>query len=149
MSKEVKYILLIMISFIIIGVSFTLLLILLAMENQPVELNRSTDPPIIFGYASWYDYDCLYGECKTKYCSLDRKIEGKCYSQQNLTCASRDFPRETILMITNTANGKQVTCRVNDYVENPDVIIDLSSKTFKALAPLSIGIINVEIEIIN
>ncbi len=40
---------------------------------------------------------------------------------------------------------KCVDVRVNDYVENPNVIIDLSSRAFASLAPLSKGIIQVEI----
>ena len=40
-----------------------------------------------------------------------------------------------------------VICRVNDWVENPDVIVDLSSKVFGILAPLYKGILDVEIEV--
>lgn len=104
------------------------------------------------GKASWYDYQ-LKGYPN--------------YSKENYTAASRDYPRGTKLRVcrygTSCYEGfcvsgkwqfpdkqgnfkeKCVDVRVNDYVENPDVIIDLSSVAFKALAPLSRGIIDVEI----
>lgn len=109
-------------------------------------------PVITQGKASWYDYQ-LKGYPN--------------YSKENYTAASRDYPRGTKLRVcrygTSCYEGfcvsgkwqfpdkqgnfkeKCVDVRVNDYVENPDVIIDLSSVAFKALAPLSRGIIDVEI----
>lgn len=107
------------------------------------------------GKASWYDY----------------KLKGyPNYSKENYTAASRDYPRGTELLVCRTDKkadetdkSKNLTIdnepylfiykgeylcvkvRVNDYVENPNVIIDISSKAFSELAPLSKGIIDVEI----
>jgi len=81
--------------------------------------------------ASWYDYD----------------LEGyPNYSKYTSTCASRDYPRKTILKVTNLKNGKSVECRVNDWIEHPDRNLDLSSFAFKQLAPLTVGLLDVTIE---
>jgi hypothetical protein len=63
------------------------------------------------------------------------------------TCAHRTLPFGTVVLVTNLANGKQVTCKVSDrgpFVEG--WIIDLSRPTFSALAPPSTGVIDVRIE---
>lgn len=99
-------------------------------ESQIKPLERT------LGVASWYDY------------SLDRKdqkcLSDDCYSMFNSTCASRDYPRGTILTVRY--KDKEVKCRVNDY--GPADLsreIDLSSFAFSQLAPLKLGLINVEI----
>lgn len=62
------------------------------------------------------------------------------------TCAHRTLPKGTMVNVTNTANGKSVTCRVADrgpYVAGR--IIDLDRRLFAQLAPPSSGVINVNI----
>jgi len=80
--------------------------------------------------ASWYNYD-LSG--------------APGYSTYTATCASRDYPRKTMLQVKNVQTTATVVCRVNDYVENPDVAIDLSSFAFEQIADLSLGVIEVYI----
>ena len=87
--------------------------------------------------ASWYDYDL---NRKNQKCRTD-----DCYSMFNDTCASRDYPRGATLLVRAVESGRIVSCRVNDWVENPDVVLDLSSHAFKQLTPLSVGILEVEI----
>ncbi|MBW3555858.1 MAG: septal ring lytic transglycosylase RlpA family protein [Actinobacteria bacterium] len=53
----------------------------------------------------------------------------------------------TVVKVTNLANGKSTTCRVNDrgpYIDGR--IIDLSPHTFSHLAPLEEGVIRVVIQ---
>lgn len=96
---------------------------------------------------SWYNYDCLTpNDCKTTYCTRDKLENHECYSQLNQTCASHDYPRGTLLKVTNIQNQHWILCRCNDVIENPDVDIDLSQKSFEWLANLSEGIIKVNIE---
>lgn len=94
------------------------------------------------GKASWYDYSLK---------------DFPNYSKNNFTAASRDYPRGTKLKVCREYKSiREITCcgvwtdcvevRVNDYVENPDVIIDLSSKAFSQLAGLGLGIIDVSIK---
>lgn len=80
-------------------------------------------------FATWYDY------------SLSDAPE---YSLTHATAASRTYPRETQLLVCTT---KCVQVRVNDYgpEEWTGKDIDLSSFAFKQLAPLSRGVIVVEV----
>jgi len=68
-----------------------------------------------------------------------------------ITCASRTFPRGSYLQVTNTNNGRIVTCHVNDY--GPAVytgrVIDLSRGSFLQVANLSAGTIPVEIRLVS
>jgi len=100
-----------------------------APEKNPSDM-ESPPPQKIITVASWYDYE----------------INGRPWSIEHATCASRDFPRRTILIVTNIANGKNITCRVNDYIEHPERGIDLSSYAFSRIANLEKGLIMVKIE---
>lgn len=64
------------------------------------------------------------------------------------TAASRDYPRGSRLLVTNTANGKSIEVLVNDY--GPQAwtgkAIDLSYYAFAQLEDPSRGVINVKIE---
>ncbi|HUQ39520.1 MAG TPA: septal ring lytic transglycosylase RlpA family protein [Acidimicrobiales bacterium] len=69
------------------------------------------------------------------------------YDAPSGTCAHRTLPKGTVLVVTNVANGKQVTCRVADrgpYIDGR--IVDLSKGGFTALAPAQAGVIDVKIE---
>lgn len=91
-------------------------------------------PRVQVGTASWYDYG-LAGAPD--------------YAQSHLTAASRDFPRGTMLEVCRTDADACVAVRVNDYVENPNVIIDLSPAAFRGLAPLSRGLVPVAVSVIR
>lgn len=80
--------------------------------------------------ASWYRY----------------KLNGIWWSDNHLTAASRDLPRYSYARVTNLENGKSVKVYINDYVENPNVDIDLSHRAFKEIANPKLGIINVKIK---
>jgi rare lipoprotein A len=61
-------------------------------------------------------------------------------------CAHRSVPKGTVLTVTNLANGKSVTCKVND--RGPFVagrVIDLSKQGFAAIASTSAGVIRVRV----
>jgi len=83
---------------------------------------------------SWYDYELP---------------DDPDYSKKHNTCASRDFPKGTILLV-ESLNGYSVECRVNDYGPDiklhPDRMLDLSSHAFEQLAPLDLGLITVTIQ---
>lgn len=79
------------------------------------------------------------------------------YKYKNCLCAaSRDYPKGTILKITNINENyknylKSVIVKINDYgpQEWTNNLIDLDKKAFQQLASLKSGIINVRIEKIN
>ncbi len=63
------------------------------------------------------------------------------------TCAHRDYPKGTRLLVTNNSNGATIVVTVNDY--GPQAwtgrIIDLNSVAFSAIAPLGQGLVNVTV----
>lgn len=99
-----------------------------------VDLPRQCPPefPDTAGIASWYDYGLP---------------DFPMYSTYTDTAASREYPKGTWLLVSY--QNENVVVRVNDYVENPDVIIDLSSHAFQQLTPLHIGVIPVEVKFLH
>lgn len=107
-----------------------------AQREFRIEIQPQPEPQaqqIHSGKASFYDYTLANGWS----------------SKGHRVCASRDYPRKTLLEVTNVVNQKKVICLVSDFGPDksvhPDRIIDLSSHAFLQLAPLSRGIIEVEV----
>lgn len=93
-----------------------------------------------FGYASWYGD----GLAKTKI------PNGYEYKEKNLTAAHKTLPFGTIVRVTNMANGKEINVVVNDrgpYVTGR--IIDLSKTAFRALEDPGIGLVLVQMEVVE
>lgn len=88
-------------------------------------------PQTITGVASWYDY----------------KIDGKWWSKENMTAASRALPRYSYATVENVANSSTVCVYINDYgpEEYTGRVIDLSSFAFRSLDSLDHGLMNVKI----
>lgn len=75
---------------------------------------------------------------------------GEVFDMNELTCAHKSLPFDTILRVTNLSNGKTVKVRVND--RGPFVVgreIDLSTAAAKKLDMLKTGTTKVKIEIIT
>jgi|DEB0MinimDraft_6_1074348.scaffolds.fasta_scaffold03071_12 rare lipoprotein A len=88
--------------------------------------------------ASWYGK-----ECEGNY-TANMEV----FDPWKYTCASWHYPFNTMLKVTNTANGKYIVVRVNDRGPNKRLnrAIDLSMIAFKQIADLETGLINVRIE---
>ena len=74
---------------------------------------------------------------------------GETFNMNDLTAAHRKLPLGTIVRVTNVANGKQVTVRIND--RGPvyrSRIIDLSSKAAKLLGLRGVGVQTVHLEVV-
>ena len=95
----------------------------------------------VVGIASYY----------TVKSSSNITASGEQFNEADLTCASNDYPFNTMLKVTNINNGKFIFCRVNDTgnFKKYGRIIDLSPKAFSELADLKEGIIKVKIEPIS
>ena len=75
---------------------------------------------------------------------------GEVFNMNDLTCAHKSLPFDTILRITNLSNGKTVKVRVNDrgrFVVGRE--IDLSTAAAKKLDMMSTGTAKVKIEILK
>jgi hypothetical protein len=80
--------------------------------------------------------------------STDRTESGKgsWYDHQPGVCAHKSLPFGTVVTVTDTANGRSVTCTVGDrgpFVEG--WVIDLNPREFDQLAPRSAGVIPVRL----
>lgn len=122
---------------------FLLLSLVGCVQEEDIKIEKKGNYPNSFpiaedliysGVASYYDYTL-----KSGWSSVGHRV-----------CASRDFPRGTILEATSVANGATTTCKVTDYGPNksvhPDRIIDLSSTAFSDIASKKDGIINVTVK---
>jgi rare lipoprotein A len=88
------------------------------------------------GIASWYGKK-FHGR---------RTSNGEVYDMHAMTAAHKTLPMNTMLMVKNLDNGKQVIVRVND--RGPFVrgrIIDLSYKAAKTLGMTGIGTARVQV----
>ena len=72
---------------------------------------------------------------------------GEPFDMNAMTAAHRTFPANTLVTVTNVANGKSVTVRINDrgpFVEGRDM--DLSLAAFLLIEERSKGIVNVRFD---
>jgi rare lipoprotein A len=95
---------------------------------------------VMRGYASWYG-EAFNGR---------RTASGEIFDMNGLTCAHRTLPFGTVLQVTNTANGRTVTVKVND--RGPFVsgrIADLSRGAASRLGMLESGTALVELKVVN
>lgn len=79
-----------------------------------------------------------------------RTSNGETFNMYDLTCANKSLPFDTKLKVTNLANGKSVTVRVND--RGPFVLereLDLSKAAAAKLDMINQGTAHVKIEIIE
>jgi len=96
--------------------------------------------PDIIGFASYYQ-DAFHGL---------QTASGERYDMNRLTAAHRDYPFGTRLRVTNLRNGKQVVVRVNDRgPENPERLIDLSSKAAQRIGLRDVGVTQVKLDIVR
>jgi uncharacterized protein YabE (DUF348 family) len=76
------------------------------------------------------------------YATGSRTASGEAFNPDGLTAASKTLPFNTMVQVTNTANGKSVTVRINDrgpYVTGR--CLDLARGAFSQIASLGTGAI--------
>lgn len=111
-----------------------------AYPKSHVKNSRFKVGKTIRGKASWYG-DYFHGK---------KTASGEKYNMYNLTAANKTLPFGTIVRVTNLNNGKSVKVKINDrgpYIEGR--MIDLSRAAFKKIAPLGVGVLDVEVTILN
>ncbi|HXV28433.1 MAG TPA: septal ring lytic transglycosylase RlpA family protein, partial [bacterium] len=92
---------------------------------------------VLLGIASWYSERDPYINKHT--------ANGEVFDDSKLTCASWEFPFNTVVKVTNLSNGKSITCRINDRGPSKRLnrLIDLTKETFGRIANLKLGLIQV------
>jgi rare lipoprotein A len=95
---------------------------------------------IVNGVASYYS-DEFHGR---------KTANGETYDMYGLTAAHKTFPFDTKVRLTNLANGKSVTLRINDRMPNYNKReIDISFQAARELGMIVSGIADVKIEILE
>jgi len=92
------------------------------------------------GRASWYGPN-FHGK---------KTSNGETYSMWQMTAAHKTLPMNTVVKVTNQANGRSIVVRIND--RGPFVntrIIDLSKKAAKELDMIKTGTAPVKLEILG
>ncbi|GAA3765329.1 septal ring lytic transglycosylase RlpA family protein [Salinactinospora qingdaonensis] len=91
------------------------------------------------------------GQCEASmYGQGQQTASGEYFDPSAMTAAHKTLPFDTMVRVTNTANGKSVTVRINDrgpYI--PGRCIDLSTAAFEQIAPLSAGVADVQWQIVQ
>ena len=92
------------------------------------------------GTASWYGPN-FHGK---------QTANGEVYNQNELTAAHKTLPFNTVVKVTNLANGKSVTVRINDrgpYVGRR--VIDISRAAAERIDMIGPGTAKVRIELVK
>lgn len=79
-----------------------------------------------------------------------KTASGARYRHELKTAAHKKLPFGTVVKVTNLSNNKSVIVTIND--RGPFVkgrIIDLSKSAFSSIGPLSAGLLNVKIEVVE
>ncbi len=72
----------------------------------PTDVPSVEEPPVQqVGTASWYGDGMWHG---------DVTANGEDFDPAEFTCAHRDLPFNTVILVENLANGRRAWCRVND-----------------------------------
>jgi peptidoglycan lytic transglycosylase len=91
------------------------------------------------------------GECEASYYDTGTTTaDGEAFDPNALTAANKTLPFNTMLKVTNTANGESVNVRINDrgpYVSGR--CLDLTTAAFKAIASLGSGTIDVKYQVVG
>ena len=75
---------------------------------------------------------------------------GETYDKADFTAASRDYPYNTVLEVTNVTSGAKVKVRVNDCgPHHPDRIIDLSKAAARKVGVLRSGTAQVRLRVVK
>jgi len=105
-----------------------------------VQNSRFEKGKTIKGKASWYG----------KHFHGKKTASGEKYNMNNLTAANKTLPFGTIVRVKNLDNNRSVKVKIND--RGPFIkgrMIDLSKAAFEKISPLEVGVLNVEVTILD
>lgn len=100
--------------------------------------------------ASWYSDASLKAEGTFK-TSKGIMANGKRFNENDLTCACRMFPLNTVIKVTSLASNKSVIVKVTDRIGKrfAKTRIDLSKSAFAKIADLKQGLVPITVEVIR
>jgi rare lipoprotein A len=90
------------------------------------------------------------GSCAASYYDEgQRTASGETFNSNELTAAHKSLPFNSLVRVTNPANGESVVVRIND--RGPyygDRCLDLSGSAFAAIADPGLGVVDVRYEVL-
>jgi rare lipoprotein A len=90
-----------------------------------------------------------HGACKATYFDQAQlTASGELTSPGELTAANKDLPFNSLVRVTNPANGQSVVVRINDRGPYGDRCLDLSESAFSSIANLGTGVVDVRYEVL-
>lgn len=101
-------------------------------------------PEVKHGKASWYGYEWTTGKRGTM-------ANGKRFNPQAWTAATYDYPLGSVLLVTNTANGKRIAVPVTDRgpAHRLNRLLDLSEAAATALGYHREGVAIVTVRVVS
>lgn len=91
------------------------------------------------------------GECEASYYNMGTTTaDGETFDPNALTAANKTLPFNTMVKVTNEANGESVTVRINDrgpYVDGR--CLDLTTAAFESISSLGAGTITVKYQVVG
>jgi rare lipoprotein A len=107
-------------------------------------------PQVCYGKeltASWYSVSSLIQEGTRKFGEKPTMANGKEFKDEDMVCASWDYPLNTWLLVKNVKTGVSVIVKNSDRTARrfKGKRIDLSKKAFSLLANCKQGIVSVEV----
>lgn len=122
--------------------------------NADHEITRGELAELIYRmqHPGVYSGDVEFGQATYYGWSMDgtNTASGEIMYQADYSAAHKTLPFGTRVRVTHVDTGDTIVVRIIDrgpYGEGR--VIDLSAGAFEALAPLSVGVINVEVEVMN
>jgi rare lipoprotein A len=90
------------------------------------------------------------GSCEISYKGTGQSTaSGEAFDPSGLTAAHESLPFDTLVRVTNPANGESVVVRIND--RGPyfgDRCLDLTAGAFASIADPAVGVVDVRYEIL-
>ncbi|MDA8369999.1 MAG: septal ring lytic transglycosylase RlpA family protein [Nocardiopsaceae bacterium] len=91
------------------------------------------------------------GACQASmYSEPQPTASGEQFDPSAMTAAHKTLPMDTMVQVTNPANNKSVTVRINDrgpYIDGR--CLDLSTASFEKIASPSQGVVDVQWQVVN
>jgi rare lipoprotein A len=91
------------------------------------------------------------GSCEASmYSEPQPTASGETFDPSAMTAAHKTLPMDTMVEVTNPANGKSVTVRINDrgpYIDGR--CLDLSTASFETIASSSQGVVDVDWQVVG
>ncbi|MFC4562298.1 septal ring lytic transglycosylase RlpA family protein [Nocardiopsis mangrovi] len=91
------------------------------------------------------------GACEASlYSDPQPTASGETFDPSAMTAAHKTLPMDTMVEVTNPANGKSVTVRINDrgpYIDGR--CLDLSTASFEKIASADQGVVDVEWQVVS